>query len=369
MGFLDSIKDTIFGTKSEAQRFAPTSLYTPEQQKLLKSLLEYYQPTVGAAAETYAGERIAPLSEAQVGALGRMSETSVAPYQESLDVLGRFESGEYARPQYLEDYYMKSIEEPLMKRWKEEIMPTIGGEFETRGLFMGSGRREAEVKSAETLMDTLGRSRSDIYARMEDIGRGRQLEATQLKSKTLSDILGLEQTKFAAGEVPRGLEQAGLDVGYQDWLRTQPGTRPQDQILMQLLGLSTLHEPDTIVTPGTEGLLSQSLGPLATLGAAGIMSSSKRFKEDIENIENPIETLDKLQGVSFVWKEDIVQNGCVMEGRDYGFIAEDVKDVLPDIVAESGGEVEGLSYVSIIPFVVEAVKDLQLQVNELKGGV
>ena len=241
--------DDVFGTAPSVQQNAATSKQTPEQQALMKKLIGYYTDFAGESVEGYTGDRVAQLESA--GVEGELAGT--------LGTLNRFESGEFTTPKYLEDYYQKSIEEPLMKRWKEEIMPTIGGEFETRGLFMGSGRREAEIDSAEALMDTMGKGRADLYSQMEESGRAQQLQATTLKGNTLSDILGISAAQ-------RGITQQGFDVDYTDWLRTQPGTRPQDQILMQLLGLETMNQPDTIVDPGKSGLLSDLAGPLATFG-------------------------------------------------------------------------------------------------------
>jgi len=344
MGFLSGVGDFLFGESPSVETSAATSKQTPEQQALMKKLLSYYTDFAGESVEGYTGDRVAQLESA--GVEGELAGT--------LGTLNRFESGEFTTPKYLEDYYQKSIEEPLMKRWKEEIMPTIGGEFETRGLFMGSGRREAEIDSAEALMDTMGKGRADLYSQMEESGRAQQLQATTLKGNTLSDILGISAAQ-------RGIEQQGFDVGYTDWLRTQPGTRPQDQILMQLLGLETMNEPTTVVDPGHSGLLQELAGPAATLGSAAIMASAKRFKEHINDLVDPSDVIQKLKGVSFDWKKD---------GRhDYGFIADDVEEILPDVVAKDmEGNVAGMSYVAIIPFLVETVKILLTEVDVLKGG-
>ena len=52
--------------------------------------------------------------------------------------------------------------------------------------------------------------------------------------------------------------------------------------------------------------------------------SSARFKEDVQVIDNPIETIQSLRGVTFTWKKN--------SQKDYGFIAEEVGRELPIIV-------------------------------------
>lgn len=247
----NTMLDILFGSEPEVTTTAGTSKQTAEQQSLMQKLMSYYQSFAGQSGEQYSGDRVAGLDSS--GVEGELGGT--------LGILNQFESGAFTQPKYLEDYYTKSIEEPLMKRWKEEIMPTIGGEFETRGLFMGSGRRDAEVNSAEALMDTMGKGRANLYSQMEKSGRAQQLQASTMKSQTLAQMLGISAAQT-------GIEQQGMDTQYSDWLRTQPGSRPQDQILMQLLGLNTLNAPNTVVTGGSSGIAPSLIETIGTIGGA-----------------------------------------------------------------------------------------------------
>jgi hypothetical protein len=78
--------------------------------------------------------------------------------------------------------------------------------------------------------------------------------------------------------------------------------------------------------------------------------SSIRYKKEVKPLVDPLETLKKLDGVSYVWKDT---------GKlDYGFIAEEVGKVLPEIVefAQDGEHVNSMDYIRIISFLVEGVK-------------
>lgn len=101
-------------------------------------------------------------------------------------------------------------------------------------------------------------------------------------------------------------------------------------------------------------------GPAGQIKANGYLSySTRRLKKDIEPLQNSLEVIKSLQGVSYNWK----QSGR----KDYGFIAEDVGKVLPGIVQweENGKDATSMDYIKIISFLVEAVKEQQGQIETL----
>jgi len=104
-------------------------------------------------------------------------------------------------------------------------------------------------------------------------------------------------------------------------------------------------------------------GPGTNYGAA----SSVRWKSDIRSIDEPLDKLMKLRGVYFNW--DAEHGGH----HDTGMIAEEVGEVLPEIVEyeEDGKYTSGMDYSKLTPLLVEAVKELKaekdLEIAELKG--
>ena len=93
---------------------------------------------------------------------------------------------------------------------------------------------------------------------------------------------------------------------------------------------------------------------------AYITYSSAKLKENISKINNPIDILNNIQGVTFDWKEN--------KKKDIGFIAEDVGKYLPQIVEweKNNIDAQGLDYNKIIPILVEAVKYQQDKIDELR---
>jgi hypothetical protein len=91
-------------------------------------------------------------------------------------------------------------------------------------------------------------------------------------------------------------------------------------------------------------------------------TSDERLKKDIEGIDNALEKIDRLQGVYFKWKDTKSYPG----GRQVGMIAQDVKEVVPEVV-EKKGEYYSMAKASLIPLLIEAIKEQQEEIEALKA--
>lgn len=98
-----------------------------------------------------------------------------------------------------------------------------------------------------------------------------------------------------------------------------------------------------------------------TFGATTITeTSSIRYKENIVPIENGLNTIIELQGVLYNRKDtpDIVEPGL---------IAEDVYEIIPEIVSkDKDGNIDGIHYSKLTAYLIEAVKSLKAEIDELK---
>ena len=90
--------------------------------------------------------------------------------------------------------------------------------------------------------------------------------------------------------------------------------------------------------------------------------SLREMKTNIEPIENILPAVLQMQGVSFDWKKD--KN----EKNHYGFIAEDVEKILPNLVShDEEGKAQGIQYSKMTAVLLEAIKEQQIQIDELKS--
>jgi hypothetical protein len=87
-------------------------------------------------------------------------------------------------------------------------------------------------------------------------------------------------------------------------------------------------------------------------------TSDLNLKYNVETVENALDTVNSLRGVSFNWKED--------DRKSYGVIAQELEKVLPDLV--SNGEIKTVNYNGIIGVLIEAVKELKKEIEELKNN-
>ena len=88
--------------------------------------------------------------------------------------------------------------------------------------------------------------------------------------------------------------------------------------------------------------------------------SDIRFKENIELIESPLAKVDALRGVTYNWKTS--------GGASAGIIAQEVQAVMPELIAE-GEDRLTVNYNGLIGLLIEAVKEQQSQIEELKSMI
>ena len=85
--------------------------------------------------------------------------------------------------------------------------------------------------------------------------------------------------------------------------------------------------------------------------------SSRRWKTDVQPIEDALSLISQLRGVRYRW----IQSG----DPDVGFIAEEVGTVVPEVVtyAPNGRDAETVNYARLVALLVEAVKAQQAQIE------
>jgi len=96
-------------------------------------------------------------------------------------------------------------------------------------------------------------------------------------------------------------------------------------------------------------------------------SSDERLKDNIELISNPIEKVQSLKGVTWNWNEnaDELQQSL----PNVGVIAQDVEKVLPQLVTDRDNGFKGVDYAKLTGLLIEAIKEQQKQIDELKSKI
>ncbi len=96
-------------------------------------------------------------------------------------------------------------------------------------------------------------------------------------------------------------------------------------------------------------------------------SSDARFKTNIATVDNALDTILKLRGVTFEWNREQWKERSFTAGRQIGFIAQEVEKVLPELVSADVKGYKSVAYANVVPVLVEAVKAQQQQIDALKA--
>lgn len=92
-------------------------------------------------------------------------------------------------------------------------------------------------------------------------------------------------------------------------------------------------------------------------------ASDERLKENINTIENALDKVNALRGVTYNWKDK--ESGG--DGLRYGFIAQEVNSVIPELTFTNGDNgYMGVQYKEVTSLLVESIKEQQKIINELK---
>ena len=87
-------------------------------------------------------------------------------------------------------------------------------------------------------------------------------------------------------------------------------------------------------------------------------SSDKRLKKNVKTVTGALATVDALRGVSFEWKEG--------SAKAIGMIAQEVQEVIPDVVTTDDNGYLGIKYTNVIGVLVEAIKELKADFEDYK---
>ncbi len=155
-----------------------------------------------------------------------------------------------------------------------------------------------------------------------------------------------------------GVEKAVVFTHGNDMtFRVTSGANPSGNLLLQDAGGKV-----GIGTTTPTHLIQLAGGAFCDGTGAWIAGSSVRWKENIEPLADGVDTLRQLHPVSYNRKE-------TPSRRTMGFIAEEVGKVLPTIVdwdEAEPGYAEGYDHLAILALTVEAIKEQQKEIEQLK---
>jgi hypothetical protein len=90
-------------------------------------------------------------------------------------------------------------------------------------------------------------------------------------------------------------------------------------------------------------------------------NSSVRYKDNIETVKYGLDKVLQMRGVTYTKKDTGL--------KELGLIAEEINEILPEVVLKNEeGEPDSVSYGRITAVLIEAIKDLKKEIEELKSN-
>jgi hypothetical protein len=96
------------------------------------------------------------------------------------------------------------------------------------------------------------------------------------------------------------------------------------------------------------------------------LCSDQRWKTNIKAIQNALDNVLKMQGVTYHWKVDEYPDKHFPEGEQVGFIAQEIEKVYPQVVHTDKDGYKSVDYSKLTPILVEAIKEQQKIIEELQ---
>jgi hypothetical protein len=136
---------------------------------------------------------------------------------------------------------------------------------------------------------------------------------------------------------------------------TTSATKATASVLMTDSVASTTTTTGTLVVTGGVGISGQMTATTVS------ETSSIAFKQNVMPLTNALDAILQLVGVTYDRKDGETKN-------EVGLIAEEVYKVAPNLVTlDADGNPYGLYYTKITAYLIESIKSLKQELDELKG--
>ena len=92
-------------------------------------------------------------------------------------------------------------------------------------------------------------------------------------------------------------------------------------------------------------------------------SSDRRFKKNISTVSGALQKLSKLNPVNYDWRQDEFENKGFNDKKQWGFIAQEINEILPELVGKDDEDFLTLNYQGFVPLLTKAVQEQQEEID------
>lgn len=348
--------------------------YLPVQATWLKNMLGQYGPQVGEGQPSYPGQRVAPLTGTQQGALKNVGgwEQYLNPanqmpmFNQTGSALGGILSGqtgaEAYTPEAINTLFEAAYKQPAMRAWNEQMKPEIQEAYSGPG-YWHSDRMAQQTKGAQDVQNWLGEQYGNMRFAAEESNRaieeakaGRALSAIPMgmeygqmpTQQALAAIQG-RGALYGLGSAEQEQAQQEINAQMEQFIESERLTDPESlAVILSLLGLNYSSSKGVTREQGMGFQMGQS-GVNAAGGAILGMLSDVRAKENIHPVRDAMRRVRDLAAYHYNYRGSDRQ--CI------GLLAQEVERVLPEAVVERDG-LKTVKLYEIQSLIVSAINEL-----------
>lgn len=134
-----------------------------------------------------------------------------------------------------------------------------------------------------------------------------------------------------------------------------------------VLRLSAMSAPTYFLTCSTNGMEKFYVNGQGQVFSQGnVTLSDKNVKRNIKDLSSSLQKIKKLRGVSY---EFIEQENQEKGNKHIGLLAQEVEAIFPEVVYTLADGRKGIAYTELIGVLVEAIKEQQLEIENIKAAM
>lgn len=156
---------------------------------------------------------------------------------------------------------------------------------------------------------------------------------------------------------------------YTDWTTVNAGYTRVRSVTTISNGLQTqdaVFNGFVGVGAGVSGTYRLNVG--GKLKTDGIDENSDiRLKKDINPIDEALQKVNRMRGVTYNWRKDEFPERNMETGLQYGLIAQELEAIIPELVTTDDKGFKAIEYSHLVPVLIEAIKELDAKNNTQKA--
>jgi len=248
-------------------------------------------------------------------------------------------------------------------------------EANQRAMIDAAGRNQQAELEAQRLGSTAQQFNEQQRMEAARANQDAGLQGADFRRRAGSDLAGYGQTalanRYESGRAMMGLGTQQQNL-YQQFLNAQreEDFRRQQYPLQQLairqgaVSASPMNTTSTSTVTGRPSYFDMAAKTAAAFFP--VPGSDERMKRDIKKIRNPLDRVNRLQGIEFKWQDGYGENEGEDSGGmdDVGMSAQSVERAMPEAVSrrESDG-MRQYGLPQVVGLLTEAVKELDKKVG------